>query len=138
MVVEHLFRVGLSLPSLYLERGGRLRCLAVRGYWQVFDGMPVDAGVIGATFQSGRPVELRGVSGSVQYLAVAPAVVDEVCVPIVAAARAYLRNTISVGIAVARPGEQAAAVLDRADRALYQVKRAGRNDAHLAQHTYVA
>ena len=38
-VVEHLARRGL-MPSVYLEDGGRLRCQAVRGYWQVFDGMP--------------------------------------------------------------------------------------------------
>lgn len=86
-VVEHLLDVGLTLPSLYLERDGRLRCLAMRGYWQVFDGMPLDAGVLGATFRSGRPTEIRGVGDSECYLAVAPAVVDEVCVPIVTAGR---------------------------------------------------
>ena len=30
------------MPSVYLEDGGRLRCQAVRGYWQIFDGMPAD------------------------------------------------------------------------------------------------
>ena len=30
------------LPSVYLEQGGRLRCQAVRGYWQIYDGMPAD------------------------------------------------------------------------------------------------
>ena len=39
VVVEHLARTGL-MPSVYLEQGGRLRCQAVRGYWQVYDGMP--------------------------------------------------------------------------------------------------
>ena len=33
------------MPSVYLEQGGRLRCQAVRGYWQVYDGMPPSAGV---------------------------------------------------------------------------------------------
>ena len=28
------------MPSVYLEQGGRLRCQAVRGYWQIYDGMP--------------------------------------------------------------------------------------------------
>jgi len=87
VVVEHLLLAGLEMPSLYLARGDRLRCQAVRGYWQVFDGMPVDAGVIGATYRSGRPIEVRGVGGSGDYLAAVAGVVDEVCVPIVAAGR---------------------------------------------------
>src|SRR5215211_2425375 len=33
-IVEHLARKGL-MPSVYLEDGGRLRCQAVRGYWQI-------------------------------------------------------------------------------------------------------
>ncbi|MGI8720764.1 MAG: diguanylate cyclase [Geodermatophilaceae bacterium] len=82
VVVDHLLSLGMTLPSLYLERGGRLRCQAARGYWLVFDGMPMSAGVIGTTFRSGQPVELRGVSSSRDYLAAAPAVLDEVCVPI--------------------------------------------------------
>jgi len=84
-VVDHLVAAGVALSSLYLERGGRMRCQAVRGYWQVFDGMPTSAGVIGATFRSGLPVQIRGVSVRSDYLAAAPEVVDEVCVPIVAA-----------------------------------------------------
>lgn len=87
IVVDHLLQAGMTLPSLYLERGGRLRCQAVRGYWQVFDGMPVDAGVIGSTFRRGQPTEIRGVAQNRDYLAAALAVVDEVCVPIVAAGR---------------------------------------------------
>src|SRR5262245_47886805 len=45
VVVEHLARTGL-LPSVYVEQGGRLRCQAVRGYWQIYDGMPAGAGII--------------------------------------------------------------------------------------------
>jgi hypothetical protein len=53
LVVEHLARSGL-MPSVYLEQGGRLRCQAVRGYWQIYDGMPPSAGVIGRTFRTGQ------------------------------------------------------------------------------------
>jgi len=81
-VVDHLVRLGLAMPSLYLERGNRLRCYAVRGYWQVFDGMPADAGVIGRTYRTGLPAVVHGVSGNSQYLEAVPGVVDEVCVPI--------------------------------------------------------
>ncbi|ROR32266.1 GGDEF domain-containing protein [Inmirania thermothiophila] len=38
-----------------------------------------------------------------------------------------VRVTVSVGIACHRPGEPQAALLERADRALYAAKRAGRN-----------
>lgn len=80
--VDHLVELGLTMPSIYLERGDRLRCYAVRGYWQVFDGMPADAGVIGRTYRSGAPCVVRGVSQSSDYLEAVPGVTDEVCAPI--------------------------------------------------------
>ena len=42
-VADHLARRGL-LPSVYLAQSGRLRCQAVRGFWQVYDGVPPTAG----------------------------------------------------------------------------------------------
>jgi diguanylate cyclase (GGDEF)-like protein len=42
-------------------------------------------------------------------------------------------RTVSIGVAVAIAGEPASAVLRRADAALYDAKRAGRNTVHLAQ-----
>ena len=38
-----------------------------------------------------------------------------------------LRLSVSVGVATRAPGEQPAALVDRADRALYVAKREGRN-----------
>jgi diguanylate cyclase (GGDEF)-like protein len=70
------------MPSLYLERGGRLRCQAVEGYWQVYDGLPPGTGVIGATFASGEPSILRNTSEANGYLEAIPGVRSEVCVPI--------------------------------------------------------
>ena len=46
------------MPSVYLEQGGRLRCQAVRGYWQIYDGMPPSAGIIGRTFRTGVTTEV--------------------------------------------------------------------------------
>ena len=46
------------MPSVYLEQGGRLRCQAVRGYWQIYDGMPPSAGIIGRTFRDGVATEV--------------------------------------------------------------------------------
>jgi diguanylate cyclase (GGDEF)-like protein len=81
-VVDHLAAAPDLMPSLYLERGGRLRCQAVSGYWQVFDGMPPGAGVIGRTFVSGRPTVVSDASKSSEYLEAVPGVHAEVCVPI--------------------------------------------------------
>lgn len=82
VAVEHLADQPGLLPSLYLERGGRLRCQAVARYWQVFDGMPTGAGVIGRTFATGRPTVLLNTSTSDSYLEAVPGVRSEVCVPI--------------------------------------------------------
>lgn len=82
ITVAHLVATGYPMPSIYLYRGSRLRCYAVRGYWQVFDGMPAAAGVIGRCFRTGQPVELRRVHESVDYLAAIPGVRVEVCVPL--------------------------------------------------------
>ncbi len=80
-VVEHLARKGL-MPSVYLEDGGRLRCQAVRGYWQIYDGMPATAGVIGRTFRTGRPTIVDDVSASDEYLLAVASVHAEVCMPL--------------------------------------------------------
>ena len=80
-VTESLFQLDL-LVSVYLLQGDRLRCRAVRGYWQIFDGM-LGGGVIGETFRSGRRMLVRDATTSPDYLAAAPHVVDELCVPIV-------------------------------------------------------
>ena len=72
------------MPALYLERGRppALRCQAQAGYWQVFDGLPPHAGVIGATFGGGRPTVLTNTSSADGYLEAVPGVRSEVCVPI--------------------------------------------------------
>jgi diguanylate cyclase (GGDEF)-like protein len=85
-LMDHLVAIGLPLPSLYVERGGRLRCLAMHGYWQVHDGFPPSAGVIGATFSSGQPTQTQP-SESTDYLEAAPGVEYEVAVPLHAAGR---------------------------------------------------
>jgi len=80
-IVEHLARKGL-MPSVYLEDGGRLRCQAVRGYWQIFDGMPATAGVIGRTFRTGEETIVEDVTGSADYLPAVASVLAEACVPL--------------------------------------------------------
>ena len=48
-VVDHVARERRLLPAVYLARGGRLRCAALRGYWQARDGLPGRAGIRGRT-----------------------------------------------------------------------------------------
>jgi len=44
-----------------------------------------------------------------------------------------IRNTVSLGLAQHRPGEDAAGFIHRADQALYQAKRSGKNQLALAE-----
>jgi len=88
VIVEHLFRKGQLLPSLYLESQGSLRCVAQRGLWQVLDGMPDSVGITGATWKLGRPIVVDNVATHPDYLEAVPGVVAEMCVPVIADGRA--------------------------------------------------
>lgn len=70
------------MPSVYVQRGDRLRCLAVRGYWQILDGMPASAGIIGRTWRSGRESIVAEISASMDYLPAAPGIHGEICCPL--------------------------------------------------------
>ena len=81
-VVQHLFRQGEMMPSLYLERGGLLRCVAHRGLWLVLDGMPAGVGITGQAWATATPVVVPDVAGVPAYLEAVPGVVAEACVPL--------------------------------------------------------
>jgi diguanylate cyclase (GGDEF)-like protein len=81
-VIDALALMDTVLPSLWLERSGRLRCQAIRGYRQIRDGIPPGRGTIGRTFRLGVPLVVHDVAGSGDYLQAAPEIVGEVCVPI--------------------------------------------------------
>jgi hypothetical protein len=87
-VVEHLFNAGQLMPSLYLERHGRLRCIAQRGLWQVLDGLSPAAGITGRTWAENEAVVVERVAEAPDYLEAIPGVVAEICVPIVIGERA--------------------------------------------------
>ena len=80
-VVDHLGDLGY-MPSVYLARGGRLRCQAVRGYWQIYDGMPATAGVIGRTYSTGIESVILELGDHDGYLAAQGEVAAEVCLPL--------------------------------------------------------
>lgn len=87
VVVEKLAETPGLKPSVYLERGGRLRCQAARTYRQVLDGIPPGAGVIGRTYRSGEVTVVEDVGACRDYLEITPGVQVEICVPIRADAR---------------------------------------------------
>ncbi|WP_205697744.1 diguanylate cyclase [Conexibacter sp. SYSU D00693] len=70
------------LPSAYVARGPRLRCLAAHGYWQVRDGIPAGNGILGRTFERGTEHVLRDVRHCADYIAAGDGVVAEVCIPL--------------------------------------------------------
>ena len=81
-VAVHLFRQGGLMPSVYLEMGGRLRCQAQRGLWQVLDGMMPTAGITGLTYRTGEEHYLDDITKAADYLEAIPGVVAELCVPL--------------------------------------------------------
>jgi diguanylate cyclase (GGDEF)-like protein len=70
------------LPSVYVERGGRLRCMASSGYWQVRDGVPPSAGILGRTYRTGVETITQDVESCEEYLGAAAGVCAEACLPI--------------------------------------------------------
>lgn len=98
-VVAYLAGYGALLPSVYLEQGGRLRCEAQRGYWQVLDGISCDVGVIGRTFRSGRTVEIADASVEEEFLFAAPDLQRQISVPV----RHARRVVGTVNVESARP-----------------------------------
>ncbi len=96
--VDHLARPQLR-PSVYLERGGRLRCQALDGYRQLLDGLPPWTGVIGRTYATGEPIVVRDVPADPHYLQVTDGIVAEACFPI-----SYGDRTVgAVNVEASRP-----------------------------------
>jgi diguanylate cyclase (GGDEF)-like protein len=81
-LMDRCVDVGYELPSLYLEQGERLRCIAQRGYWHVYDGLPPGAGVLGSTYQSGRLQVVQDAATHAHYIPAIPQVAAEICAPL--------------------------------------------------------
>src|SRR3954454_14389573 len=69
-------------PSVWLERGGRLRCVASTGEGPVRDGISPTAGVIGATFTSGVESVVPDAAAAHRGATSRPRLVAQACVPI--------------------------------------------------------
>ena len=110
------------LPSAYLLVGGRLRCMASRGYFQVSDGFTTSTGVIGRTVSGGVTVVVQDVTADPAFVAAAAGLRAEVCVPVrvfgevVGAVNLESRERLPA--AAVADAEHAAAVLGRRVEAL--------------------
>src|SRR3954452_15480280 len=80
-VADHLAASRDVRPSVWLERGGRLRCVASTGEWPRRDGISPTAGVVGATFTSGVETVVPDVAAR-DDAARGSGVVAEACLPV--------------------------------------------------------
>jgi diguanylate cyclase (GGDEF)-like protein len=80
-IVDHLARRGL-LAIIYLTQEGRLRCQAVRGAWQVFDGLTPRTGIVGRVVRTGKVAVVEDVGDAPDYLPAIPGVRAEICCPL--------------------------------------------------------
>jgi diguanylate cyclase (GGDEF)-like protein len=81
-VCRYLFEHRRLLPSVYLMRAGRLRCLARRGQWQVLDGLPPGAGITGEAFACGHEVLATDALAHPSYRPAIPGVQAEIALPL--------------------------------------------------------
>jgi diguanylate cyclase (GGDEF)-like protein len=81
VVAEHLDKLGV-MPSVYVQQGERLRCLASRGYYALFDGMSSEAGLVGRCYRTGEVVDEADVATSESFLRSITTVKTARCVPV--------------------------------------------------------
>lgn len=81
VVAEQLVALGV-LPSIYVEQGERLRCLASRGYYALFDGIPPDAGLVGRCYRTGAVIFEDDVQTADGFLRSVTTVKTARCVPV--------------------------------------------------------
>lgn len=82
VVSRFLVRQGGLLPSVYLARGGRLRCLSRRGQWLVLDGLEPGVGITGAAYADATEIIVPEVATDPRYRVAVPGVFSEMAVPL--------------------------------------------------------
>jgi EAL domain-containing protein (putative c-di-GMP-specific phosphodiesterase class I) len=70
------------MPSIYVQRGGVLRCLSRRGQWIVFDGLAPGVGITGRAFARDQEVWVPDVREDPFYRAAIPGVRSELSLPL--------------------------------------------------------
>jgi len=114
--VEHLAHLGM-LPSVYLQQGERLRCVAARGYYALHDGITPEAGLVGRAYSSGQVVDVSDVSETPNYLRSTAAVKTARCVPVHIGTRVVgvvcVESAAPIGTEPASEADRAGEVLGR-------------------------
>jgi diguanylate cyclase (GGDEF)-like protein len=75
------------LPSVYLARGGLLRCVARHGQWLVLDGIEPGMGLTGSAYARDEEVLVHDVLTDPRYRQAVPGVRSELAIPLHAAGR---------------------------------------------------
>ncbi|MCW2545499.1 MAG: hypothetical protein JWM40_3051, partial [Frankiales bacterium] len=75
------------LPSVYLARGGLLRCVARHGQWLVLDGIEPGMGLTGTAYARDEEVLVHDVLTDPRYRQAVPGVRSELAVPLHAGGR---------------------------------------------------
>lgn len=104
LVSRFIAHHGGLLPSVYLERGGVLRCQSRRGQWLVMDGLQPRTGITGMAFADNAEVLSADVLADSRYRMAVPGVRSEIAVPLRANGRAV--GVLNVdALAPLRPGQ---------------------------------
>ncbi len=114
--VDHLAGFGI-LPSIYVQQGERLRCLASHGYYSLFDGIAPEAGLVGRAYRSGTVVSAADVRDAPGYLRSAASVNTSRSVPVRAGSRVVgvvcIESATPIGEEPAQEADLAAAALGK-------------------------
>jgi EAL domain-containing protein (putative c-di-GMP-specific phosphodiesterase class I) len=117
VVTGWLYEEHRLMPSIYVERGGVLRCLSRRGQWIVHDGMAPGVGITGRTFARDQEAWVPDVRADPSYRAAIPGVRSEFSVPLHARGRRFgvlnVESYSELSLAAREHTRQAAFLLER-------------------------
>lgn len=82
VISDYLSHHSALLPSVYLERGGVLRCQSRRGQWLVMDGLRPRTGLTGAAYADETEILCPDVRVDARYRLAIPGVLSEMAVPL--------------------------------------------------------
>jgi diguanylate cyclase (GGDEF)-like protein len=71
-----------AMTAVLLPVQGHLRCVAAAGSWQVYSSIPIDTGVAGRVYRTGRTATVTDVSADEDYIPLGPPVRVEICAPV--------------------------------------------------------
>lgn len=85
------------IPSVYVLRGDRLRCVGSRGYYQILDGIPVGRAVLGEVVRTGLPRTIESRQDAEDFAVAQEGVESQVCFPLRHGAEVYGAVSVESG-----------------------------------------